>query len=207
MPAFPSAAAIAAPVHTQHRFQGQVIYRHVPAGSAGSLPPALWRATTHPWRWNGAFPTLYTALSLDVSFAERLKRSGPAPVRVVVGVADATIARTIDLTDPAILALLGVGTPDLTRAEYTLTRTLGIAFYHAGITALLVPAAIEIAARQYPRFRVVRGGVPELRATPASGTNAVIFPSNRRRGDRWPERRDERFECEIAGIPLPEPTG
>src|SRR6516165_7124864 len=81
----PSAATVAAVVDTHRRFDGRVVYRQVATGLAGQPRPALWRPTRRPWRWNDAFPTLYTALSLEVAYAERLKRTGAAPVRLVVG--------------------------------------------------------------------------------------------------------------------------
>ena len=137
-----SAAAVAAIVDTHRRFDGRVVYRQVPTGLAGQPRPALWRPTRRPWRWNDAFPTLYTALSLEVAYAERLKRTGAAPVRLVVGVADVSIGRTLDLTDPSVLVRLRVRVADLVADDHTVTRALGTAFYQAGITGLLVPAAI-----------------------------------------------------------------
>jgi hypothetical protein len=77
---------------------------------------------------------------------------------------------------------------------------LGTAFYQAGITGLLVPAAIATTAREYPRFRVVCNGRATVHTTPTEGTNLVIFRSNRRPGDSWRERVAERFVCEIAGL-------
>ncbi len=187
--------------HRSRRNSTAVRGRQVPVGK-GLLDAArrLWRPTAHPWRWNDVFPTLYTSLTLAISFAERIKRYGATPIDVLVGIADASIARTIDLTDSAALALLGLTVGDLMTEDHTLTRALGMAFFQAGVTALLVPAAIETTARQYPRFRVVRDGRITNHRTPAGGTNVVIFHSNRKRGDGWRERRSGRFVCEIAGL-------
>ena len=196
----PSAAAVAAIVDTHRRFDGRVVYRQVPTALAGQPRPAWWRPTRRPWRWNDAFPTLYTALSLEVAYAERLKRTGAAPVRLVVGVADVSIGRTLDLTDPSVLVRLRVRVADLVADDHTVTRALGTAFYQAGITGLLVPAAIATTAREYPRLRVVRDGRATVHTTPTEGTNLVIFRSNRRQGDSWRERVAERFVCEIAGL-------
>ena len=154
-----------------------------------------------PWRWNGAFATLYTALSLHVALVERVKRTGAAPVRVLVGTADVSITHTLDLTDPAALALLRLRGDDLTTDDHALTRALGTALFRAGITALVVPAAIATTAREYPRFRLVRDERTTIHSTPTEGTNLVIFRSNRSRGDGWPECVAERFLCEIAGLP------
>lgn len=193
-------AAIAAVVDTHRRFDGRVVYRQVPMGPPDRPQPALWRPTSRPWRWNAEFPTLYTALSLGVAFTERIKRTGAVPIRLLVGIADVSIARVLDLTDPTVLGLLPLRAADLTTDDHTVTRGLGSAFFHAGITALLVPAAIAATARDYPRFRVVRDGRATIEITPREGTNLAIFRSNRRPRDSWPERSVERFVCEIAGL-------
>jgi hypothetical protein len=150
-------------------------------------------------RWNAGFPALYTGLDLDVALTERLKRTGPVAVRLLVGRADALIARTVDLCDLSVLGRLSLGTGELV-GDYALPQELGAAFLRAGVTGLLVPAAIAETAQLYPRFRVVREGqTPEVRQTPAQGVNLVIFTDNLVAGDRYPEI--DRFSCEIRGLP------
>jgi len=161
----------------------------------------------HSGRWNEGVRALYTASSVDLAFTERIKQFGSTTIHLLVGMADATIARALDLTDTAVLAALGLHAADLMTDDYRVTHRLGTAFLHARIRGLVVPAAIGATARLYPQFRLVRDGVSEIRATSTTGTNVVFFGSNHRGGNHWSERRGEGFECDIAGIPRVESPG
>ena len=139
------------------------------------------------------------SLELDVALAERMKVTLAVPTILVVGVADATIARNLDLTDPSTLASLDLTVENLTKPDYTFTQDLGTAFHASGVTALLVPAALRETAQLYPRFRLTRDGHIAIRATPNSGVNLILFTDNLHRHDAYPEAA--RFTCEVAGIP------
>jgi hypothetical protein len=114
-------------------------------------------------------------------------------------VATAHITRVVDFGLAEVQQTLSVSIEALTTEDYTLTRQLGAALFQAGVTGLLVPAAIAETARRYPTFRFTRDGHSEVCPTPTSGTNLVIFTNNLRRGDAYPETA--RFFCEVVGIP------
>jgi len=175
-------------------FSGRIVHRQV----VGDRSDFLWQPTVLPWRWNAGFAALYTSVELHVTLAERLKIAFTFPIRLVVGLAEAAIARVLDLTAPSTLARLGLARDDLTTDDYSVTQHLAVAFFAAGVTALLVPAAIEGVARLYPRFRLVRGKQAIVYPTPASGVNLVISPDNLRHLDRYPEI--DRFACEVTGL-------
>jgi len=176
-------------------FADQILQRQLPAQN----PAALWTPTLHARRWNLGFPALYASLLLDVALAERIKRTLARPAQLLAGVATASIARVVDVGLVEVQEALGVSIDALTTADYTLTQQLGTALFQAGVTGLLVPAALAETARRYPSFRFIRHGHSEVRPTPASGTNLVLFTSNLRRGDAYPET--DRFACEVTGIP------
>lgn len=196
MSALPPASALADAARQVRAFSGRIIHRQVPAANEA----ALWQPTLRSWRWNRGFPALYTSLELDVALAERIKVTLAVPTILVVGVADATIARTLALTDPSTLAGLGLTLENLTQSDYAFTQDLGTAFHASGVTALLVPAALRETAQFYPRFRFTRDGHIAIRATPDSGVNLVLFTDNLHRHDAYPETA--RFTCEVAGIPV-----
>jgi RES domain-containing protein len=175
-------------------FHGRILIRQVVAEAAATL----WVPTVRPYRWSSGFPALYTSLELDVAIAERLKRTGLRRTRLAVGVARATIRRTVDLTADVALSVVGETVQDVSGPDYDVPQRVGRGLFEAGIAALLVPAVITEVAHQYPRFLFVRGGHSEQRRTPSSGTNLVIFPDNLERGDGYPEV--DRFVCEILGI-------
>ena len=102
----------------------------------------------------------------------------------------------VDLGDPAILSSLGVSSDDLTTEDYAVPQDLGGRFFRAGVTGLLVPAALRATALLYPRFRMVRDGQVVVHDTPATGVNVVLYPDNLHRGDAYPEV--ERFICLLA---------
>lgn len=175
-------------------FQGRIIVRQVVAEAVA----ALWRPTVHPHRWSRGFPALYTSLDLDVAIAERLKRTGLRRTRLAVGLARASIQRTVDLSLDASLATVGASTQGVTGLDYTVPQRIGRELFEGGVAALLVPAAIAEVAQHYPRFRLVQDRHVEERATPGTGIHLVIFPDNLERGDGYPEI--ERFLCEILGM-------
>ncbi len=194
MPTLPLTSAMTEVAGLARPFSGRIVYRQV-VGERGAL---LWQPTERPWRWNAGFAALYTSLALHVALAERLNIALAFPVRLVVGLAEATIARVLDLTVPGTLARLGVVRDDLTTDDYSVTQHLAAASFADGVTALLVPAATAGAAGLYPRFRLVRGKQAIVYPTPASGVNLVIFPDNLRHPDRYPEV--DRFACEVTGL-------
>lgn len=193
MPAFPPTSALRDVLSRAHRIARRIIVRQ----TFRDRVAALWAPTSYPWRWNRDFPALYTSFELRVAMAERLVHT-PDLTHLVVGRAVARIARTIDLTAPATLHALGLNTTDLTQPTYGFTQLLAARFYLSGITALVVPAAIEEVARIYPRYRVTRGRRASIHLTPSSGTNLVIFPENQASGDGYPEQ--ERFMVDLEGL-------
>lgn len=188
------AADLAAVVtaHT-HPFSGRVVHRQVRRPYA----PALWDPGLGPYRWNSGVPALYTSLSLGVALAERIKRTLARPVELVVGVAQADLGATLDLTAPAVRAVLGVTAEELTADDCTLTQQLGRQLYDAGATALLVPAAIAGTAALYPRFSMQRDGRVSIHATPPQGANLLIYTDHLQPGDAYP--KIERFACTVRG--------
>jgi len=175
-------------------FRQRVLHRQILAAH-----DHLWTPTRRPSRYSVGIAALYTALALDVALAERIKRTGDLPVRLLVGEAEAGLSRTVDLTLPDTLAHLRISTEDLLRT-HPLPQTLGALFAERGIVALLYPAALAETARMYPRFRFSpERGPTTVRATPSAGVNLVIFTDNLAAGDRYPEIR--RFRCEVQGIP------
>lgn len=189
------AAEVAAVVTAHaHPFSGRVVHRQVRRPHAH----ALWDPGLGPYRWNSGFPALYTSLSLEVALAERIKRTLARPVELVVGIAQADLRVTLDLTAPAVRATLGVTAEELTADDHTLTQQLGRRLYDGGTTALLVPAAIASTAALYPRFPIRRDGRVSIHATPAQGTNLLIYTDHLRPGDAYPEI--ERFACVARGL-------
>ncbi len=84
-------------------FRGRIVHRQV-VEDRGAL---LWHPPVRPWRWNAGFAALYTSVELHVTLAERLKIAFTFPIRLVVGLAEAAIARVLDLTPPSTLARIG----------------------------------------------------------------------------------------------------
>jgi len=196
MPFSPRASAIAEALRRAQPLRGRIVYRQV----LFARRRRVWRPSTRPWRWNTDFPALYTSLEENVTIAERVKLTGARRARIVMGIADATVHRTLDLTDPSLQALLGVTPEELVAETYDVPQALGTLLFQAGIAGLPVPAAITVVAKVYPSFEVVRGRDRDVRKTPASGTNFVVFTDNLTRGDGYPEQN--RFVCEIVGIPV-----
>jgi len=190
-----NAARVAAFAGARARpFAGLVVYRQRLTRWAKNL----WEPVTDSWRWSSGFPAVYTSLALNVAIAERIKRTLARPVRLVVGIASARIAKVVDLTEREALDTLGLAVKDCTADEYTLPQQLGRMLRDAGVTAVLVPAAIAATASLYPRFRMARNGRTTIHVTPAQGTNLVIYTENLGRRDEYPEV--ERFVCEARGL-------
>ncbi len=191
----PIAADVAAVVTAHVRpFHGEIVHRQVRRPYA----PALWEPGLGPYRWNSGFPALYTSLTLEVAFAERIKHTRARPVALVVGKAQANLSTTLNLAIPAIQRVLGVAAADLTGDNYSVPQRLGRRLYDVGVTALVVPAAIATTAALYPRFSMRRGARAAVYDTPVEGTNLVIYTDRLRPGDIYPEI--ERFACVVRGL-------
>lgn len=141
---------------------------------------------------------MYASLDLDVAFAERLKRTGFQRTPLLVGIARASIARTLDLTSDQTLATFGLSVTAVTGPDYAPSQRLGRELFETGVAALLVPAAIAEVPTQLPRFVLVRERERQERTTPGVGVNLVIFTGNLRPGDGY--REIERFLCAIFGL-------
>src|SRR5437867_11452810 len=118
MSSLPRASVMTEVAGSAHPFSGHIVYRQV----VDEHHAVLWRPSHHPWRWNLGFPALYTSLELNVAIAERLKIAFALPVRLVVGLAEATLARVLDLTASGTLAKLGIVRDDLTSDDYPVTH-------------------------------------------------------------------------------------
>ncbi len=115
-------------------FHGRIVIRQVVTEAAATL----WIPSVRPYRWSSGFPALYTPLNLYVALAERLKRTGLRRTRLAVGVARASIQKTVDLTlDPA-LSVFGASIQDVVGPDYEVPRRIGRALFEAGVAALLV---------------------------------------------------------------------
>jgi RES domain-containing protein len=187
------AAAVSAALQFLRAFSATVVYRQVPV----AYEAMSWHASPPGGRWNPTFPALYAALDLDVALAERIKRTGPVRSELAVGLSRVRFARVLDLRSPDVRTLLRVARDALTRDDYRATHALASRLFVAGIRGLLVPAALTRVAGFYPHFWFERDGEPELRRTPAGGTNLVVFPDHVAAGDE----REEigRFHCAIWG--------
>ncbi len=132
-------------------FRGNVVYRQV----RYARRRLLWVPSTDPYRWSVGSPALYTSLSEDGVIAERVKRTGTDPTRIVLGTAFAEIPSVADFTTPAGLAGAGVAPADITGPSYILTQRLGRQAFDQGLAGLFVPAAILGLADIFPRFRYI----------------------------------------------------
>lgn len=194
----PAGALAERPLRVSTRpFMGTVIFRQVRAGHR------LWRPSTGRHRWSEGFPALYASLELGVAFAERIKYVGPVPTDLEVGQATVTIRWIVDLTDGQTLNELGVTAEELTSDanDRALPRRIGTELYKAGATALLVPAAIALAARIYPRYRIERERRPvEIHAMPRGGTNLVVSTKRMRKGDLIQRDKRSVFRCRLQAL-------
>lgn len=154
-------------------FHGEVVYRQV----RYAWRRELWTASADPFRWSVGLLALYTSLTEDVAIAERIKRTGADPTRIVIGRAMVTLRAVGELNTPAGLRAAGVTLADLTGPSYALPQGLARQAYAQGVAGLLVPAAIIGLASIYPTFRyaVARGRAVD-RPMPVEGSNLVLFP-------------------------------
>jgi len=137
----------------------------------------LWTASPDSFRWSVGFPALYTSLTEDVAIAERIRRTGTHPTRIVIGRATVTVGAVAELTTPTGRAAAGVALADVIGPSYAVPQRLGRQAYEQGLAGLLVPAAIIGLATIYPTFRYApaRGRVLD-RPMPIEGINLVVFP-------------------------------
>ncbi len=132
MPFPPSASAIAEAFQHLRSFRGRLIYRQV----LTARRRRLWAPSSHPWRWNTDFPALYTSLEENVAIAERIKLTLARPTAIVLAWADAVVRDVLDLTDPAIQALLKVDWRMLVADTYDVPQTLA-PFWSEPVCAVL----------------------------------------------------------------------
>ncbi len=179
-------------------FRGDVVYRQV----RYARKRLLWVPSTDPYRWNVGFPALYTSLSEDVAIAERVKRTGADPTRIVLGTARADIRSIADLTAPAGLAVVGFTLADITGPAYVLTQRLGRQAYDQGLAGLLVPAAIFGLAEIFPTFRYApsRGRAAD-RHMPHGGVNLILFPGRFAPHEVFKRDARPRRTVTVFGIP------
>lgn len=158
----------------------------------------LWAPTTRPGRWSDGSPALYTSLSLEVSLAERVKRTTIDVVELTVGEAAVVLGMVADLTTRRSRQRLHVTLRDITGWDYTLSQQIAARAYRAGLAGLLVPAAIRLVAKEYPTIIVYRGDVRMRLRTPNSGPNLVVFPERMRRDDSIGEILH--YDCVVQGV-------
>lgn len=175
-------------------FSGEVVWRNVVAAAAATL----WHPTPAGWRWNPTFPAIYTSLDEAVCLAERVKRSGRRLIQVVVGRAQITVDGIGNLTGPVVQRGFGVTLDELTvEEEYAAPQSIAEAAYAAGLSGLLVPAAVATVAESYPFILVRRGRQVFRISTPQAGTNLVLFPENLH---EHKFREIDRYSAEIQGV-------
>ena len=187
----PSAAALAAALQYAKEISATVIYRQVRTAHRNEL----WIRTPPGGRWNPHFPALYVSLEQDVALAERIKRTGALPTSLVVGIGSLHLPRALDIRLAKVQALLRITRASITRDNYGTSHILAALLFDAGVTGLIVPAALLSTARMYPHFWFDRDDARELRRTPSGGANVVVF------GRNVDLDETDRFECTIRGVP------
>lgn len=175
-------------------FAGIVVFRNVVRVQA----LRLWAPTTRPGRWSDGFPALYTSLSLEVSLAERVKRTTIDVVELTVGEAAVTLGMVADLTTRRSRQPLHMTLRDITGSDYTVSQQIAARAYRAGLAGLRVPAAIRLVAKEYPTIVVYRGDSRVRLRTPHSGINLVVFPDRMRRDDSL--REILHYDCVVQGV-------
>ena len=175
-------------------FVGTVVYRNV----ARIRATQLWTPTVRPGRWSKGFPALYASLSLEVSLAERVKRTTVDAVELTIGEGAVALGMVADLTAMRARRQARVTLRGLTGADYAVAQRIGARAYRAGLAGLLVPAAIGPVARQYPMITVRLDDVRLRLHIPSSGVNLVVFPEHMRRGDSLHEIL--RYNCVVQGV-------
>ena len=175
-------------------FVGTVVFRNV----ARIRTTQLWTPTVRPGRLSKGFPALYASLSLEVSLAERVKRTTVDAVELTVGEGAVALGMVADLTATQARQQVRVTLRGLTGTDYTVPQRIGARAYHAGLAGLLVPAAIRTVANQYPAIIMHVNNVRLRFRTPSSGVNLVVFPEHMRRGDSLHEIL--RYDCVVQGV-------
>ena len=136
-------------------------YRHIPADAGYDVRDLRFagRRTDGRWHWRGQ-PTLYLATDSAVAVAEfarhlAVDRGGAViPARRAVYQLGVRLARTIDLRDPAVLALIGRDDAPLCWLDERIARAVATFFRDAlQVEAVLVPSVAHLDAPQ--RFNVV----------------------------------------------------
>jgi len=125
----------------------------------GDYPPD--RENTHGARWNPRdVPAIYTSCDRDGVLAEAEHQIAMQPVRPrarrTVYEVRITLAATLDLTDPDLLAELGIGNDELGAPDMHACQQVGGAAEWLEVDGIFVPSARS------------------------SSTNLVVFPSNSR---------------------------
>lgn len=100
--------------------------------------------------------------------------------------------------DGAAFEALGTREPDILTEAYTLPQRIGRLMRDAGLSGILVPAAIRTVARFFPTFRLRRDYSDLTVVAPASGRNLVIFPDPT--GAVPPLEEIERYTCILQGL-------
>lgn len=177
-------------------FAGIVVFRNVARAEALQL----WTPSIRAYRWNIGFPALYASLSLEVSLAERVKRTTTNPVELTVGEAAVVLGMVADLTTVWSRRQIGITMRDVAAIDYSVPQRIGTRARRAGPAGLLVPAAIRSVSRLYPAIAIRRGGTRFLFRTPGSGVNLVVFPDRTQPTDSV--REILRYECVAQGLPV-----
>ncbi|MBI4342532.1 MAG: RES family NAD+ phosphorylase [Candidatus Omnitrophica bacterium] len=179
-------------------FLGDVVYRQV----RYARRRLLWIPSIDPYRWSVGFPALYTSLFEDVAIAERIKRTGADPTRIVLGTARTEIQSVADLITPTGLAAAGVTLADITGPGHVRSQRLGREAYDRGVAGLLVPAAIFGLAEIFPTFRYAPArGRSADRSMPRDGVNLVLFLERFAPNDAFVRDVRPRRTVTVCGIP------
>lgn len=144
-------------------FSGTV-FRLCPAVFGSNLV-SMRGALLHGARFNikGHFGALYTSLTPDTAQREMAQYFTVPPiggfVQASIGL---RLTRVVDLTDPALLADVGVTIEQLIGSRYAITQEFGLRAWENRIEALLVPSAVRSSEHnlavfldnQFPAWRI-----------------------------------------------------
>lgn len=100
-----------------------------------------------------------------------------------------------DLTRAAFNAL-GIQEAHVLTEDYAISQQVGRIMRDAGLSGILVPAAIHRVPRTYPTFRVQRDHSVLTVVAPQSGRNLVIVDPDGLQLDEI-----ERYTCTVEGLP------
>ena len=127
-------------------------YRHIPADRGFDVRDLRYarRRAGGRWHWEGQ-PTLYLASDVGVAigeFARHLaldRRGGPLPARRTVYELGVTLARAVDLRDPAVLALIGRDDAPACWLDRRIARGVATFFRDSlDVGGLLVPSVVHL---------------------------------------------------------------